>query len=492
MINPKNRIELIEEIHQSPEMQKFWNQKQKKFHASKSKHHEFDSLFNNSVAKNKFSKFYNLWYNQFKVNHEKWESFLRLALFNYEKMEFMYTKTNSLLIKHKISQKDYFKIKLHNSECSLPDQIYELIMFESICKKFFGILKLIEQKYSFDSQSREHVSKKIHGKIDWMKTLKVSKYSTPQQFQISFNVKEFELPENILLAFTIYKIFEIVKSYQIRHENKELSQKEIEIVRSIDQKIKKCMRNFPHSKVLDHGKKLAKHNIDSFTITEILKECKNKKNNFENTAYKLFLDWFDGFTDIQNKISQERRQTNYKNEATKDFDTMFEIWVLMELYNTAYDRYGISKNVKLKDPVQKEFEFLIKGHNCVLEYDHKSEVSGSSSNWATESRPDYLIKCDGIPIAVFDAKNTIAPRGESNHKVLGYMMNFECDLGGAIYSNVKPEAESERVNKSKGKKFCNYELDLDLTNLRNHDNVLEKIFSDIEEELVLQDSEIGH
>ena len=28
---------------------------------------------------------------------------------------------------------------------------------------------------------------------------------------------------------------------------------------------------------------------------------------------------------------------------------MFEIWVLMELYNTAYDRYGISKNVKLKD-----------------------------------------------------------------------------------------------------------------------------------------------
>ena len=175
MINPKNRIELIEEIIQSPEIQKFWDQKQGKFRASESKQHEFEGLFNNSVAKNTIPKFYDLWDNQFRVSHEKWNSFLRLALFNYDKMEFMYKKTNILLVKHKISKKDYFKIKLHNSECSLPDQIYELIMFENICKKFFKIFKLIEHKYSFDNQSREHVSKKIHGKIDWMKTLKVSK-----------------------------------------------------------------------------------------------------------------------------------------------------------------------------------------------------------------------------------------------------------------------------------------------------------------------------
>ena len=62
--------------------------------------------------------------------------------------------------------------------------------------------------------------KKIHGKIDWMKTLKESHYSSPQYFQISFNVKEFELPENILLAFTIYKIFEIVKN--IRKTNNQI------------------------------------------------------------------------------------------------------------------------------------------------------------------------------------------------------------------------------------------------------------------------------
>jgi hypothetical protein len=486
MINPKNRIELIEQIREDTKLQKFWSEKKEEFSVKK---HELDSLFNKTVAKNKLPEFYDLWDKQFKVSNEKWEYFLRLALFHYDKMEFMYNKTNSLLVKHKISKKDYFKIKLHNSECSLPDQIYELIMFENICKKFFGILKLIERKYSFDSQSREQVSKKIHGKIDWMKTLKVSKYSTPQYFQISFNVKEFELPENILLAFTIYKIFEIVKSYQTRHENNELSQKEVEIVRSIDQKIKKCMRNFPHNKILDQGKKLAKQNINSFTIREILKECKNKKNNFENKGYKLFLDWFDDFTDIHNKINQKRLQTNYKNEATKDFDTMFEIWVLMELYDTADNRYGILENIKLKNPLKKEFEFLINGHKCVMQYDQQSDLGESNSVWATTSKPDYLIKYNGTPIAVFDAKNTFASRGEPNHKILGYMMNFECDLGGAIYSNTKSNDKSERVNESKEKKFCNYELDL--KNHENHDRVLEKIFSDIEEKLVLKDSNYG-
>jgi len=488
MSNPKNRIELIEQIRESPEFQPFWNQKKEEFKVGKRswKQHELDSLFNKSIAKNRLPKFYDLWDNQFKVYNEKWDGFLRLALFNYDKMEFMYKKTNSLLVKHKISKKDYFKIKLHNSVCSLPDQIYELKMFEHICKEFFGILKLIERKYSFDSQSKEQTSKKIHGKIDWMKTLKASKYSTPQYFQISFNVKEFKLPENVLLAFTIYKIFEGVKRYQTRHENDELSQKEVEIVRSIEQKIKKCIRNFPHNKILDQGKKLAEQDIDSFKVRGILKECKNKKNNFENTAYKLFLDWFEVFTDIHNKINQERLQTNYKNEATKDFDTMFEIWILMELYDAADYKYGISDNSKLKNSDKKEFEFLINGHKCVMEYDQKSNLGKSNSVWATTSQPDYLIKCNGKPIAVFDAKNTYEHRGEPNHKVLGYMMNFECDLGGAIYSNTKPDDKSERVNESKERKFCNYELDL--TNPENHDKVLGKIFSDIEEKLVLKDS----
>ena len=487
MINPKNRIELIEQIRESPELQQFWDEKKKKFKNEERKK-DLASYFNDSVAKEKLEKFFKLWKKQ-KIPDEKWSAFLRLALYNYDKMEFMYNQTNYLLIKHNISDKDYFRIKLHNSFCVLPDQVYELIMFENLCNKFFKIFKLIEHKYSFDNQSREHVSKKIHGKTDWMKTLKESKYSTPQYFQISSNVKEFGLPENILLGFTIYKIFEIVKKYDSTDKDKKLSKKEHKIIRNIEIKIKKCMDNFPHRRVLEHGKTLSNHNIKSFLIKDVLEKCKNQKNSFQNNAYKLFIDWFDDFTEIHNKISQKRAQSSYMNEATKDFDTMFEMWILMELYDEAMWRYGISKNSQMQSPYEKEFEFLINGNRCVLEYDHKKEVSTSSDNWATESRPDYLIKCNGTPIAVFDAKNTIAARGEPNHKVLGYMMNFECDLGGAIYSNVKSTAKSERVNESKEKKFCNYELDL--TNRENHKEIVEKIFSDIEEKLILKDSSYG-
>ena len=63
MINPKNRIELIEQIRESPELQQFWDEKKKKFKNEERKK-DLASYFNDSVAKEKLEKFFKLWKKQ--------------------------------------------------------------------------------------------------------------------------------------------------------------------------------------------------------------------------------------------------------------------------------------------------------------------------------------------------------------------------------------------------------------------------------------------
>jgi hypothetical protein len=366
---------------------------------------------------------------------EKWKDFVRIALLQFEEVEFMYNRLCKLIgmPKYRISEKAFFKTTFQEISVRIPDRQYEINMFKKTCDKFFQIMPKIEQRYEFDHKNITVNSKHVTGNVDWARTLRQSNYGTPLLFEMKTARKKFMLPENILLGYSIFKIRDTVKEFCQKKHLDEISIDQRSVFLGIFKKIQKTVDNFPYSDVLEKSQILSENDLDFEKIEPILEECDKRKNTeINNRAYSELFEWFKEFRGIHSSVTDSKSSIqSYRLEATKNLDAMFEEWLMIEIYVEIFNRSEIGKKpIPRFDETPKQFDFYINDNK--LTFVHDKLVSGMF----TSSRPDFQIYMNENRLAVFDAKNYSSKVGKADalHKIMAYMLNLKCHLGGGLFA----------------------------------------------------------
>lgn len=526
MIIVKNRFELIEDIRSRKIFQKFYDEESKEFNKNNSKlekiirednvNHNFSAIYtewkkweraqkdpthegffianedkikkNNTISPKpelanireilEIHECYLMW-KEWKSEEgleEKWEQFCRLTFYHFPKMMLMYSKILSIIRKQKLAENEFFKLKLHNTTCAIPDLDDEIDDFEKNCREFIKIYKIIQNRFDFDHASENTITRKIHGNIDWIKTLKNSNYTVPQTVVISQNFKNFDLDTNILLVFSMIKISQVIEVI-FKNKSSRIMQKRKVSLLQIKNMIEKIKKNFNLISVMEKGKNLSNYEIDSMTVKKIFNNCQ-AQTSFENPGYKLFINWFKRFAKNLESINNQNSNVEFKNECTKNFDKMFEIWILLLVYEKINDRFEITEKTKMALEEDKEFKFRVGQAECVFEYDRMYDYDPRHDiPYVHKSQPDYLVKVDGRPLAVYDAKNVHHLGVEPKMKILGYMSNFGCKVSGIIAPHTGNDLTNEYSIKTTNQSFYIFRFNVKNNNL---DTVVEKFVNTIE------------
>lgn len=372
---------------------------------------------------------------KYSENGWEWHQLVRIVLEPQEIRQHMYDRLLSLLLKHRRSHENYFVLKTQEGIFQIPNPLADLNKLEILYKKYFEIYKNITEHIHFDYPKNEYIGPTIRGKINWDKTIRNSTTKFPMLFVSSIQRKEFETSENILLVLCAEWMHREASRLLYIEYDEPITDYQKNLLRSIIQKTKLIVDNFPFVTVLNASRRFwnLSYNDPRIKSLEEITQKRIKQKLVRNQNYVKLLEWVRDFRELDISRVTTKTPSRHILESIKNLDTVYEVWIFLEFVEFLYER-EVLINFQLGEKPNCQFE-----HDEVIVtfWYERGFKRGGPYAWAAKHYPDFTAMADNEILAIFDAKNYAKSSSISDtiNKMLAYMNNLDASFGGLIYPN---------------------------------------------------------
>ena len=247
----------------------------------------------------------------------------------------------------------------------MPERMLELNRLHTLSNNFFQIYQNILQNIHFENPIQQNYGKNINGKINWARTIQLSKTEFPTLFFTQTWQKEFERPGNILLILCLRWLHDAATTILHINFDEELTDIETGFLVDVIKQTKNCLDNFPFSNVINHANKYSNLHKNDRLIIELKKhlQIELKQKIVRNPEYQKLLNWIDDFDSIT-FAGMSEDSSNFVLETIQNIDLAYESWVFCKLVEAIEQRFGI-KNLDFN--TKNEYvEFVHEGRSVFL------------------------------------------------------------------------------------------------------------------------------
>ena len=415
---------------------------------------------------------------------QKWHSFVREIFYSDEELLFLRNDLLRLTEMRAKTHKTYFKLKLEKGDVLLPDRINRINKLHISFENFLPIYRNILQNIHFENPIQQNYSQNTNGKINWVKTIQLSKTKFPTYFFTQTWQKQFEHSGNILLILCLK--WQLDRANEILHTNfvdEKLEQEEIESLVDIIKKIKKCLTTFPFPDVVNSANKYARLDKNSGKILKLKKnlQIELKQKIIRNPTYQRLLGWIEEF-DTLDFAGISIHSSNFTLDKILDIDYTYEAWVFENLYQLFNSKYTM-KNSEISRNIGF-FEFMYKEKTIIVHHAMPlpKKQEGAGYGHLQEDDPDYTIFVEQTTrknlFCVLDAKNMKKIERRERLVLLGYTHHLQQDCHlGALISRAKEKKWLD--NEKPNDRLWNFCLKFSKESKENNEKTLELIHDEI-------------
>ena len=417
-------------------------------------------------------------------NSQNWYSFVVETFYSKEDLDFLKNDLLVLIENYRNSEKDYFKLS-RDENFVLPDRIYLLNKLLTKFKEFFIIYKNIIYNIHFENPIEKNYQKNINGKINWQKTIQMSKTEFPTYFLIEKRKREFQHPGSVLLVLCLKWQQKIVRQILNIDFEEKLEKKVKENLQKMDLRIKNGLLNFPFLEVITEATKYEHIDKENDVIKKLEKQLQTelKQKVIKNFHYQKLLNWLDEFKKIDFTHISEKT-SNLSLELIKSIDFTYEGWVFWKIVSKFYEKKKSLKNLVINED-DKYFEF---GHNNVeIRFYHERKIPGW--DWDSKHNPDFTVYVKGDDplnpyhpwddlIGVFDVKNTDRVSRSARKAVALYADGLASSFSGILY-NGTIYAEDKRKKKYTDRTKLYFGISSKKNMTSTNDQILEEFYDEI-------------
>ena len=364
-----------------------------------------------------------------KADDHYWHSFVREAFYSPDMIRFLNDDLLRLVQDYTESYIHEF-IKKEEGTLLMPKRMLELNRLHILFNNFFKIYRNIIQNIHFENPIQQNYGKNINGKINWAKTIQLSKTEFPSLFFTQTWQKEFERPGNILLILCLRWLYDTANTILHVNFDEELTNIEIKFLVRVIKQTKNCLDNFPFPNVINYANKYANLRKNDKLILELEKhlQIELKQKIVRNPEYQKLLEWIEEF-DTVDFSGMSEDSSNFALETIKNIDLAYENWIFWKLVESFDERFGI-KHLEV-DRYPEHFEFVNDGRSIFVA--HGKIIPGYVNS---QNTPDYSVFLDKIEtknlFCIFDSKHTDKIIRDQQQVILAYQQDLDCSFGGLI------------------------------------------------------------
>ena len=322
-----------------------------------------------------------------------WRRVIReIRCWEEQEIDYMYQRVMEL--SRQILKSQYFEVQTHSGSGTIPDRTSILNRLVELSNKLLSeIYPLILRLVHYRIDTMEIHTKSVKGNINWNKTiLSAVKTSAgaPTFFVCNIPQKTFSTPENLLLHMAVTWVFNdaahLYSSQKIGDASNDDKKKIWAVLKS-----SKMILESPLLTEIGKDFSVAKQ----FTrptpkikpaLTSVERRLMRSAN--PQTSYLQLIAWMRRYVDFN--VNRYHELANFTFQNTKDFDKMFELWVLFEMAHHIEQMPATRVKPLIEGSNLRGFKFEINDHTFTLHYEkHYEEVPiGDPVN------PDYTIEMD--------------------------------------------------------------------------------------------------
>ena len=367
--------------------EKTFNEYSKSFIYFKSVHPQLGKKWDEIAKEQQFSK-------------NRWHQTLReIRSFEDQELDYMYQRVMSLS-RQIIGDDAYFKVMTHSGKGSVPDRVTLLnrlikMSDELLSEIHPSILRLVNYKID---DIKIH-SQTIRGTVDWNGTIqhaiKISG-GIPTTFVCTVPKKSLPTPENLLLYLAI--------SWLQKDAIHLLNFQKIDYIDAADKKIiwrivnssQRVLNSPLFNEIKNEVQMLSSFPKTTKKIRPMLDsvEVKIRKSYYRQNAYLKLIEWLRNYIDFN--VNRYQNLTNFTFENLKDFDTMFELWILFEYITFLKKEYHVSCVPLIQSSKLDGFKIENNGKEFFIYYEKSYQVPigkhSGSNNQKNYRKPDFTIE----------------------------------------------------------------------------------------------------
>ena len=335
-----------------------------------------------------------------KNSEKSWHQILReIRYFKDQELDYMYQRVMALS-RHYVKDDEYFDVKTHSGMATIPDRTTLLNRLVKLSDKLLSeIYPAILRLVSYRIEDVEIHSQTIRGNVDWNRTIQYGLKTTggtPTTFISTIPKKSFSSHENLLL----YLAINWLKSDAMHLLN-------FQKIDNMDPADKKKIWTIANNSqiVLDtplfHEIKNGSDDLELFSksrkkIKPILDlvEREIKRSQHHQNVYLSLIEWIRNY--INFNTNRYQSLANFTFENVKDFDTMFELWILFEYVTFLKKHYHFSCSVFLKNSRLGGFQVEGRGQKFYIYYEKRYQVPIGNNPGLNNSdnfrKPDFTIE----------------------------------------------------------------------------------------------------
>ncbi len=357
---------------------------------------------------------------------EPWHTTIReIRCWNDFDLRHMYSRIMRLSYEFK-GTADYFKIMTSHGVYVFPDRTTRITALLKLSKELLReIYPAIEQSPNYKPTDFSADSPIIRGKIDWSKTL-VNSIGRSHKYPISFvNIvptQDFGTPENILLLITLFWIKNDTLRLLGHYMPDEFSKTDLLKLNEIWTSAENLLGRTVLKEIRENARYMAGIGQKHQKISELIEQTKERirLGLVGQMAYSRLLTWIKEYLHF-NMERSTKGLVDFKIERTENVDTMYEIWILLEIAHHMHSNLGMDCVAHIPDPESgfQGFEITIEGKRLILKY------CGSYGGQLSEIKPDYTLERTkhDVPM-VLDAKNWRFEKINAKHTMIYYLVNL--------------------------------------------------------------------
>ena len=390
-----------------------------------------------------FPKSITILYTLFQKNHfpsEKWHELVRECLF-YEKQDIVYLTGRVFLLLNRYCKSIGSFLETNNSNNSpiLPRLHLIIKLLELHNELLFEIYPRMKNSMTYNVYEIDKFDKQSRRNINWKKTL-ISSNNTfyhPLYFVSKTNLFDYGTSENLILLLSINKLQNDAIYIKSQNFIEPLSKNEVDVLNNIIRRCSVVIKEPIIQSIYHLGVKLFSLELNNELIKILEKDFKYRLINkdISNLNYNKLFIWFKKYSNY-NLRNITPRLNNYIITKRENLDSMFELYILLELINYLEDK----ENANVRQMAfNKGFIIEISGKEFHIYYE--KEYKKKEYGWALNSEPDFSIEVKGKLKIIMDAKNWLNESyNDAKYKMLGYLNNLDGTLGVLFFPIKKPSS----------------------------------------------------
>ena len=406
-----------------------------------------------------------------------WRKLVReIRYWEDQEIDYMYQRVMSL--SRSILKNQYFEVQTHSGGVTIPDRTSVLNRLVELADKLLSdiypsILRLVH--YRIDTVEIHTPS--VRGNINWNETiLKALKTSAgiPTMLVCNSPERSFSAPENLLLYMAVTWVFNDAVHLYGSQKAGSISDEDRKSIWMVLKSSERILHSFLLTEIGKNSSVLKQITGPTPRIKPTLASIERRLKHSVNpqASYLQLIAWMRQYVDFN--VNRYHDLANFTFQRTEDFDTMFELWVLLEMAS----HIGRMPAVRIRPLIEAGkpvgFRFKVKNRIFTLQYEKHYKAPMGKSEFNNLVNPDYTVEVNGqcrcgntvrvdfdddtIPLCecgnfapkvelIMDAKNwRNKNRMEGVQKMVWYMVQmnwYRPNTGILFFSNYESDHDKE-------------------------------------------------